>query len=64
MARQMQSFRVFVYRPNGQRLGIYSEVCSTAEVATRRVKKRVYSEGRLAHLYSYVPISGSPVVLA
>lgn len=60
--RVMEIFRVFVYRPNGQRYGIYSQTCSRADVAIRRTKKKVYAEGRLAHFYSYVPVSSGVAV--
>jgi hypothetical protein len=59
MARQMLSFTVHVYRPNGQLLTKFSESCTRAEVAVNRAKKRIYRQGRLAHFYSYVPVSSS-----
>jgi hypothetical protein len=59
MARQMLSFTVHVYRPNGELLIKYSESCTRAEVAVKRAKKRIYQQGRLAHFYSYVPVSSS-----
>jgi hypothetical protein len=52
MARPMLDFRVFVFRPNGQRLAVHSQRCTRAEVAVNRTKIKIYQEGRLAHLYT------------
>jgi hypothetical protein len=59
MPRQMFNFTVHVYRPNGQLLTKISECCTRAEVAVNRAKKEIYRQRRLAHFYSYVPVTGS-----
>lgn len=52
-----QEFRIFVYRPNGDRLTILTEFATKSTVAVARAKKRIYQQGRLAHFYTFVPVS-------
>lgn len=52
-----QEFRVYVYRPNGERLTILIESATSPIVAVARAKKRIYQQGRLAHFYTFVPVS-------
>jgi len=49
-----QIFEVHFYRPNGWLLTKFTESATTSKAAVARAKKRIYQQGRLAHLYTYV----------
>ena len=57
MRLPLLTFRVHVYRPNGERLTILTESATKPTVAVARAKKRIYQQGRLAHFYTFVPTS-------
>lgn len=49
-----ERYEVHVYRPSGMRFCILDFECTTAAVAVRRAKKRVYQMHCLAHFYKFV----------
>jgi hypothetical protein len=57
MPRTLTEYTVHVYRPNGWLLTKFKESATSAKVAVNRAKKRIYQQGRLAHFYTYVPVS-------
>lgn len=57
MASRRVAFTVHVFRPNGWLLIKFSEFATSAKVAVKRAKQRIYKQGRLAHFYTYVAIS-------
>jgi hypothetical protein len=52
---QLLEYTVHIFKPSGALLIKFPVLCTRSDVAIRRAKRYVQSQGRLAHFYSYVP---------